>query len=137
MLNMMLATTANSTSVHFGVNNLCKKLNTLFTLDHIESCDALSGCQDIRKYANKLKDLHITKWEKEERWHGIALFGYLTVQMQNLKETKEANLVVTNPATYVKTGRKPGRPKKTEEIAKTNSRINEFFPPAQASVVNQ
>ena len=124
MLNMMLATTANSTSVHFGVNNLCKKHNTLFTLDHIESCDALSGCQDIRKYANKLKDLHITKWEKEERWHGIALFAYLTVQMQNLKETKEANLVVTNPSVYIKTGRKPGRPKKTEEIAKNNSTIN-------------
>jgi hypothetical protein len=44
MYSLMLATTANSTSVHFGMNNLCKKHNTLFTLDHIESCDALSGC---------------------------------------------------------------------------------------------
>ena len=33
MLNMMLATTANSTSVHFGVNNLRKKHNKLFTLE--------------------------------------------------------------------------------------------------------
>jgi hypothetical protein len=79
MVNMMLATTANSTSVHFGMNNLCKKHNKLFTLDHIESCDSLSGCQDIRKYANKLKDLHITKWDREERYHAIALFAYLTV----------------------------------------------------------
>ena len=79
MVNMMLATTANSTSVHFGVNNLCKKHNKLFTLDHIESCDALSGCQDIRRYANKFKDLHITQWDKEDRYHGIALFAYLTV----------------------------------------------------------
>ena len=55
MLNMMLATTANSTSVHFGVNNLCKKNNKLFTLDHIEESDMLSGYGEIRKYANKLK----------------------------------------------------------------------------------
>jgi hypothetical protein len=54
--------------------------------------------------------------------------------MQNLKETKEATLVTTNPADYIKTGRKRGRPKKTEEIAKTNSTINQFFPPARASV---
>ena len=57
--------------------------------------------------------------------------------MQNLKETKEATLVTTNPVVYIKTGRKRGRPKKTEEIAKTNSTINQFFPPAQASVVIQ
>ena len=112
---------------------MCKKHQVLFTFEHIEKCDSLSGCQDIRKYANKLKDLHITKWDKEERLHGIALFAYLTVQMQNLKETKEATLVVTNPATYVKTGRKPGIPKKTEQIAKTNSTINQFFAPEQKS----
>jgi DNA polymerase III alpha subunit (gram-positive type) len=58
---LMLATTAYSTFVHFGMNNLCKKYNKLFTLDHIEECDALSGCQDIRKYANMLKDLNIKK----------------------------------------------------------------------------
>ena len=60
MLSLMLATTANSTSVHFGMNHMCKKHNRLFTLDHVETCDALSGCQDIRKYANKLKDQHIS-----------------------------------------------------------------------------
>ena len=49
-------------------------------------------------YANKLKDLHITQWDKEDRYHGIALFAYLTVKLQNLKETKEATLVTTNPA---------------------------------------
>jgi hypothetical protein len=72
--------------------------------------------------------------EKEERYHGIALFGYFTVYLQNLMETKEATLVTTDPAVYLKTGRRPGRPKKTEEIAKTNSTINQFVPPAQASV---
>ena len=34
---------------------------------HVESCDALTGCQDIRKYANKLKDQHILDWDKEDR----------------------------------------------------------------------
>ena len=53
----------------------------LFTLEHIEKCDQLSGCQDIRKYANKLKDQHLLDWDKEDRLHGIALFAYLTVQM--------------------------------------------------------
>lgn len=54
--------------------------------------------------------------------------------MQNLKESKEATLVSTNPSAYIKTGRKRGRPKKNEEIAKKNSTINQFFPPGQASV---
>ena len=81
-----------------------------------------------------LKDDHISKWKKEDRYHGIALFAYLTVQMQNLKEYKEATLVSTDPAAYIKTGRRPGRPKKTEQIAKTNTTINQFFAPAQADV---
>ena len=53
--------------------------------------------------------------------------------MQNLIACKEAILVTTKPVNaYVRTGKKVGRPKKTEEIAKTNSRINQFFHPAQA-----
>jgi hypothetical protein len=55
--------------------------------------------------------------------------------MQNLIACKEAILVTTKPVNaYVRTGKKVGRPKKTEEIAKTNSRINQFFPPVQAGV---
>jgi hypothetical protein len=133
MINMMLATTTNSTSVYFGMDHMCHKHNRLFTLDHIESCDALTGCQDIRKYANKLKDQHILDWDKEDRLHGIALFAYLTIQMQNLTASKEATLVSTQPATtYIRTGKKVGRPKKTEEVARTNSTINQFFAPAAA-----
>jgi hypothetical protein len=52
--------------------------------------------------------------EKEDRWNGIAFFAYLTVQIQNLKDYKDAMLVGTEPAVYTKTGRKPVRPKKTE-----------------------
>jgi hypothetical protein len=79
MLNMMLATTTNSTSVHFGTDHMCWKHKCLFTVEHIEKCDALPGCQDIRKYANKLKDQHILDWDKEDRLHGIALYAYLTI----------------------------------------------------------
>ena len=76
----------------------------------------------------------ILDWDKEERLHGIALFAYLTVQMQNLLSSKEAVLVVNKPATtYVKSTRGPGRPKKVDQIAKTNSTINQFFAPAQTS----
>ena len=81
MVNMMQATTTNSTSIHYGTDHMCKKHKVLFNLEHIEKCDQLSGCQDIRKYANKLKDQHILDWDKEERLQGIALFAYLTVQM--------------------------------------------------------
>ena len=44
MLNMMLATTSNSTSVHYGMDHMCHKHKRLFTLDHIEICDRLKGC---------------------------------------------------------------------------------------------
>ena len=48
MAKMMLATTANSTSIHFGMGHLCHKHNTIFTLDHIEECDVLENCGKIR-----------------------------------------------------------------------------------------
>ena len=93
MTRMMLATTGNSTSVHFGTGHMCNRHKVLFTLDHIETCDALKDCQDIRKYANKLKDQNILDWEKEERLRGIYVFAQLTIQMQNLTAQKEATLV--------------------------------------------
>ena len=55
MAKMMLATTANSTSIHFGMDHLCHKHNVLFTLELIEGCDALENCKNIRKYSNRLK----------------------------------------------------------------------------------
>ena len=54
--------------------------------------------------------------------------------MHNLMASKEAILVVNKPeSTYIKSVRGRGRPKKILEIAKTNSTINQFFAPAQAS----
>jgi hypothetical protein len=79
MAEMMLATTANSTSIHFGMGHLCHKHNKLFTLEHIEECDVLTNCQKVREFSNKLKQKHILEWEKEERLLAIATFASLTI----------------------------------------------------------
>ena len=50
----MLAATANSTSLHFGLNHMCRKHNVLFTMENVEGCDEISGCGNIRKYARRL-----------------------------------------------------------------------------------
>jgi hypothetical protein len=55
MAKMMLATTANSTSIHFGMDHPCHKHNVLFTLEHIGECDELRNCDNIREFSNKLK----------------------------------------------------------------------------------
>ena len=60
------------------MGHLCNKHNTLFTLDHIERCDTLTGCEKIRQYANKLRECHILEWEKEERLDTILAFARLT-----------------------------------------------------------
>ena len=51
MAETMLAATANSTSPHFGLNHMCRKHNVLFTMEHVEGCDEISGCSNIRRYA--------------------------------------------------------------------------------------
>ena len=86
MATMMLATTANSTSIHFGMGHLCHKHNKLFTLEHIGECDALTGCERIREFSNRLKEQHLLDWEKEERLSAIGAFALLTIQMKNLTE---------------------------------------------------
>jgi hypothetical protein len=65
MAEMMLATTANSTSIHFGVGHMCHKHNQIFTMEHVEKCDGLIGCNNIRIYAKRLKEQHILEWEPE------------------------------------------------------------------------
>jgi len=45
--------------------------------------------------------------------------------------SKEASLVATKPTEiYIKTGKRPGRPKKSEERARNNTTINQYFAPA-------
>ena len=61
----------------------------------------------------------------------IILFSLLTIQMQNLAEQKQMSLVQTEPpSTYIKKGGKVGRPKNIDKIAKSNTKISEFFAPA-------
>jgi hypothetical protein len=79
MAKMMLATTANSTSIQFGMEHFCHKHNQLFTLEHVVECDTLMNCDKIREYANRLKVGHILEWEREERIVAIAQFASLTV----------------------------------------------------------
>ena len=86
MMDTMLSATGNGTSLHFGYGHLCGKHNKLFSLSHIEECDALSGVGDIRKYFNKLKEVHLLEWQREERLQAITAFALLTLQMQNLSE---------------------------------------------------
>ena len=76
---MMLATTTNSTSIHFGMDHMCHRHNILFTLEQIEQRDAVFNCKKIREYSNRLKVQHILEWEKEERLVAIAQFASLTV----------------------------------------------------------
>ena len=81
MLNMMLATTSNSTSVHYGMDHMCHRHKQLFTLDHIETCVQLSGRERIRTYANKLKEKPLLDWDKQERFDAIAVFALLIIQI--------------------------------------------------------
>ena len=41
MAEMMLASTSNSTSIHFGVGHLCHRHNKTMTMEHVEQCDGI------------------------------------------------------------------------------------------------
>ena len=72
MMDLMINSNANSTSIHFGMNHKCYRHNQLFTLEHIEQCDQMSCCGDIRRFANKQSEQHILDWCKEDRFAAIA-----------------------------------------------------------------
>lgn len=76
----MAATTSNSTSIHFGMGHLCHVHNRLFTLDHIETCDQLTGCEKIREYSNMLRgETPFMDWEPETKLGAIGAFALLTI----------------------------------------------------------
>ena len=50
-----------------------------FTMEHVEQCDGLTGCNNIRSYAKRLKEQLILEWEPEERVQTIAEFALLTL----------------------------------------------------------
>ena len=131
----MLAATANSTSLHFGLNHMCRKHNVLFTMEHVEGCDEISGCSNIRSYARRLKEQNIRDWEASERRQAIAEFAALAVQMKCLQESKQAQLVQSHQfPVYQKTGRKPGRPSLREKVAESNHKMEQFFAPQHRSI---
>ena len=126
----MLATTANSTSIHFGVGHMCHRHNQIFSMDHVDHCDGLKGCKNIRSYARRLKEQHLLEWEPEERAKAIAEFALLTLQMKNLENNSQISLVQTQPPSqHIKTGRGRGRPKKITQIAETCTKMTTFFRP--------
>ncbi len=114
----MLAATATSTSLHFGLNHICSKQNVQFTMEHVESCDEISGCKNIRKYARRLKEQNILEWEVDDRRQAIMEFASLAVQMKCLQESRQTQLVQTQQfPTYQKTARGPGIPSLKEKFA--------------------
>ena len=51
----------------------------------------------------------------------------MAVHLANLTVRNLATLVHTPPNKYAPTGKKRGRPKDTEVIAKTNTKVDQFF----------
>ena len=128
MADMMLATTKDSTSINFGMGHQCEKHGTLFTTEHIDQCDELRGCENIARYAKKLKEVHLLDWPKEERLKAITEFTLLTVQMQNLTAQSRARLVATSKAyQHVKEKKKRGRKSNAEKAAKGSTKLEQYF----------
>ena len=66
MADLMWATTKDSTSVHFGFGHRCHKHGKLFDLEHIGTCNVLTGCPDIARYARLIKEGgNIRQWDQE------------------------------------------------------------------------
>ena len=94
------------------------------TMEHVEQCSEIVGCKNIRTYAHKLKEVHILRWEPEERHAAILEFALLTIQMKNLETTSQAPLVQTHrPGQYIKTGGRRGRPRKQDQVAQTCAKV--------------
>ena len=128
MADMMLATTKDSTSINFAMDHHCEKHGTLFTTEHIDQCDELRGCENIARYAKKLKEVHLLDWPKEERLKAITEFTLLTMQMQNLTAQSRARLVATTKAyQHVKEKKKRGRKSNAEKAAKGSTRLEQYF----------
>ena len=84
MAELMLATTRDSTSIHFGMGHQCEAHGVIFTTEHIDQCDQLVGCTNISTYAKKTNEMHLLDWLRDELLQAISELVLLTVQMQNL-----------------------------------------------------
>ena len=94
MADLMGAATKDSTSVHFGFGHKYHKHGKLFDLEHIGTCNALSGCPDITMYARLIKEGgNIRQWDQEILADAIVQYTQLALQLANLTATDRASLV--------------------------------------------
>ena len=124
MAEMMQATTANSTSIHFGFGHWCETHNCLFDLEHIQACDLLTHCDRIPEFAAKLKETPFIEWDLNYKFDAIKAFAMLVAQLHNMTVHKMAKLVNTKPAReYIRTGKKRGRRTNAEKLAESNTTL--------------
>ncbi len=117
--------------MYFGFNHMCRRHNVLFTMEHVERFDEITGCTNIRRFTKKLKEQNIRDLDAEERRQAIAEFTSLTIQMKYLQEAKQAKLVLTGLPQYQKSEKGPGRPFLKEKMVESNHKIELFFAPTQ------
>ena len=60
--DLMLASTKGSTSIYFGHKHHCCKHMTPITLEHLENCDLFTEQENLRTYANRLKQEKFYEW---------------------------------------------------------------------------
>ena len=88
MSDLMWATTKDSTSVHFGFGYRCHDV------EHVRTCNLITGCKDIDKYAKMIKEGgNIRSWDQEVLADCILQYSQLAVQLANLTATDRASLV--------------------------------------------
>ena len=81
------------------------------------------------------KDTNIRLWKQEVLADCVLQYTQLAVQLANLTARNLATLVHTPSKKKAPTGNKRGRPKATKVIAKTNTKVDQFFQ-RKAPVVN-
>ena len=80
MSDLMWATTKDSTSVHFGFGHRYHKHGRMFYLEHARTCNAITGCKDIEKYAKMIKEGgNILTWNQEVLADCILQYTQLAV----------------------------------------------------------
>ena len=92
MADLMQATTANSTSIHFGIGHMCHTHNKVYTVDHIAECNQLEGCESIPKYAQMLKEKPFQQWSLDDKKESICAFATLMIKLHHLTLHKLASL---------------------------------------------
>jgi hypothetical protein len=80
-------------------------------------------------------DTKIRLWKQEVLADCVLQYTQLAVQLANLTARNLATLVHTPSKKKAPTGNKRERPKATEVIAKTNHKVDQFFP-KKAPVIN-